>query len=433
MQIFFPMKKLFPLSIFLLPFFLSNTFAQTDLRVSNPKAGFPIAIPRACDSGGGAPYDSKIPEVIRKDLELSGFFSVLPESSYVESAGKCNVPNGVQFSDWSVIGADVLIKANITSVGSTVRAELYLFDVQQQKAVLGKRYEADTRDFSRLAHRFANEVIRYFTGTPGIFGSRIVFVSKVGRFKELFEMDLDGSNLRQLTRERGLAVSPSFHPNGSAVIYTSFRLRKPELFLLPLAGGAPRQITNRDGLEISAKYLKDGSGIIASASFDGNSNIVIFDELGRIVRKVTNGGFIDVSPTLAPDGNRFAFVSNRAGGPQIYVMSLSGGEAKRLSFTGSNYCTSPSWSPNGDKIAFSCMAGGNQLFIANSDGTNALQVTFAGNNEDPAFSPDGRYVLFSSTMAGGRSLMLLPLHSGQPRAISSTGGEDSMPTWGPLE
>jgi TolB protein len=429
------MKKHFPLSIFFLLFFLSTAVAQTDLRISNPKAGFPIAIPRACDTGGASPYDAKIPEMIRKDLELSGFFSVLPESGYVESPGKCNLPNGVQFSDWSVIGADVLVKANVTSIGNTVRAELYLFDVQQQKAVLGKRYEADARDFSRLAHRFANEIIRYFTGTAGIFGSRIVFVSKVGRFKELFEMDLDGSNLRQLTRERGLAISPSFHPNGSSVIYTSYRLRKPELFLLPLSGGAPRQITNREGLEIGAKYLKDGSGIIASASFEGNSNIVIFDELGRIVRKVTSGGFIDVSPTLSPDKNRFAFVSNRAGGPQIYVMSLSGGEAKRISFTGSNYCTSPSWSPSGDKIAFSCMAGGNQLFIANSDGTNALQVTFAGNNEDPAFSPDGRYVLFSSTMAGGgrRSLMLLPLHSGQPRAISASGSEDSMPSWGSLE
>ena len=408
--------------------------AQVDLRVSNPKAGFPIAIPQACDSGGGAPYDAKIAELIRKDLDLSGFFSVLEPTSYVESPGKCNLPSGIQFSDWSVIGADVLVKGNISSDGGNVRAELYLYDVAQQKAVLGKRYEADVRDANKLAHRFANEIIRYFTNIPGIFGGSIVFVSKVGRFKELFEMDLDGSNLRQLTRERGLAISPSYSPDGGSVVYTSYRTRRPELFVLNLGTNAARQLTNREGLEIGAKYLRTGDGFISSASFDGISNIVLFSSQGQVQRKVTNGGFLDVSPSVSPDDSRFAFVSNRAGGPQIYTMSTQGGEASRLSFTGSNYCTSPNWSPIGDKIAFTCLSGGNQLFIANTDGSNALQLTFGGNNEDPAFSPDGRYILFSSTLGGkGRQIMLLPLQTGQPRQITTGPGEDSQPVWGPIE
>lgn len=408
--------------------------AQVDLRVSNPKAGFPIAIPQGCDSGGGNPYDVKLAELLRRDLDLSGFFSVIPPSSYVESPGKCNLPNGIQFSDWSVIGTDWVIKSSISSDMGTVKAEFYLYDVQLQKAVLGKRYSADVRFTNKLAHRFANEVIRYFTNTPGIFGGSIVFVSKSGRFKELFEMDLDGDNLRQLTRERGLAVSPSYSLDGQSVVYTSYRTRKPELFVLSLATGAARQLTNREGLEVSAKYLKDGSGIIASASFDGVSNIVIFNNQGQVVRKVTNGGYLDVSPSVSPDGSRFAFVSSRGAGPEVFTMPLAGGEPTRISYTGSNYCTSPNWSPKGDKIAFTCLSGGNQLFVANPDGSNALQLTFGGNNEDPAFSPDGRYILFSSSLGGkGRGIMLLPLHTGQPRQITSGPGEDSQPIWGPLE
>jgi TolB protein len=408
--------------------------AQVDLRVSNPKAGFPIAVPKGCDSGGGNPYDAKISELIRKDLDLSGFFSVLEPSSYVESPGKCNAPAGIQFSDWSVIGADVLVKANISSDMGNVKAELYLFDVQLQKAVLGKRYEADVRDANKLAHRFANEIIRYFTGTPGIFGGSVSFVSKSGRFKELYEMDLDGSNLRQLTRERGLAVSPSYSLDGQSIVYTSYRTRRPELFILNLGTGAAKQLTNRDGLEVGAKFLKDGSGVISSASFDGVSNIVTFNMQGQVTRKITQGGFLDVSPSISPDGGQFAFVSSRGAGPQVFVMSMAGGEPKRISFTGSNYCTSPNWSPKGDKIAFVCLSGGNQLFVANSDGSNALQLTFGGNNEDPAFSLDGRYILFSSTLGGkGRGIMLLPLQTGQPRQITSGPGEDSQPIWGPLE
>jgi len=412
----------------------TSAFAQVDLRVSNPKAGFPIAVPRGCNSGAGEPYDEKLAALLRRDLDLSGFFSVLEPSSYVESPGKCNLPNGIQFSDWSVIGTDWVIKSNISSELGTVKAEFYLYDVQLQKAVLGKRYSADVRFTNKLAHRFANEVVRYFTNTPGIFGGSIVFVSKTGRFKELFEMDLDGDNLRQLTRERGLAVSPSYSLDGQSVIYTSYRTRKPELFLLSVVTGAAKQVTNRDGLEVGAKFLKDGSGIISSASFDGISNIVTFSPQGQVTRKITQGGFLDVSPSVSPDGGKFAFVSSRGAGPQVFTMPISGGEHTRISFTGSNYCTSPNWSPKGDKIAFSCLSGGNQLFVANADGSNALQLTFGGNNEDPAFSVDGRYILFSSTLGGkGRGIMLLPLHTGQPRQITSGPGEDSQPIWGPLE
>jgi TolB protein len=424
-------KVLFLLTIL---FAASSTFAQVDLRVSNPKSGFPIAIPQGCDSGGGNPYDTKLAAVLRRDLDLSGFFSVLEPSSYVETPGKCNLPNGIQFSDWSVIGTDWVIKSSISGEMGTVKAEFYLFDVQLQKAVLGKRYSGDVRFVNKLAHKFANEVIRYFTNTPGIFGGSIVFVSRSGRFKELYEMDLDGDNLRQLTRERGLAVSPSYSLDGQSVVYTSYRTRKPELFLLSLATGAAKQVTNREGLEVGAKFLKDGSGLICSASFDGISNIVTFNMQGQVTRKVTQGGFLDVSPSVSPDGGRFAFVSSRGAGPQVFTTSIAGGEPTRISFTGSNYCTSPNWSPKGDKIAFTCLSGGNQVFVAGADGSNALQLTFGGNNEDPSFSPDGRYILFSSSLGGkGRSIMLLPLHTGQPRQITSGPGEDSQPIWGPIE
>ena len=112
--------------------------AQTQIHISGPQSGFPIAVPQLCDSGGSADVARKIPEVIGKDLELSAVFKVINPGAFVETPGKCSGAKNVAFSDWSVIGAEWLVKGTITSDGSTFNAELYLFDVPQQTAVLAK-------------------------------------------------------------------------------------------------------------------------------------------------------------------------------------------------------------------------------------------------------------------------------------------------------
>ena len=409
--------------------------AQADVQISGPGKGYPVALPRLCDAGGAGELAQKIPEIVTKNLQISGLFKVINPNSFVEAPGKCVDPDKVAYSDWSIIGAEGLVRGEIRSNGNTVEVKFYLHDVLQKKTVVGKKYEASTQDFAKIAHRFSNEIIRFFTGEPGIFGTRLAYVSRVGRFKELFVMDIDGSNARQLTRDNGLALSPSWSPRGDRLVYTSYRTRKPDLYYISPEGGSPRQITERPGLEIGAKFSPDGGKLITSASISGVSKIVLLDLAGKLISKLTSGSSIDVSPSYSPDASQVAFCSNRAGGPQIYVMSSAGEPAKRISFTNSNYCTSPSWSPKGDKIAFVCRSGGNQIFISSPDGSQATQLTFAGDNEDPNWSPDGRFIAFSSNFGGGaRNIAILSLlgGGGQPTRISFARSEDGQPTWSPV-
>jgi TolB protein len=411
--------------------------AQVDIYVRGAGKLIPVSVPQLCaESSEGIEAAKEIARVVGRNLDVSGYFEVIAPGSYIESPGKCTPQTGFAYSDWSVLGTEGLVKGVVRNEGGLITVQLYLHDVPKQRVVLGKEYNGDSAQIQLIAHRFSNEVMKFFTGEGGPFGSRIAFSSRVGRFKELFVMEMDGSGARQLTNERGLAVSPSWHPGGTSLVYTSYRSRVPDLFILDLFSRQVRQVTRGEALEISPHFSPDGLQIIASRTAERDSDLVMLNLDGTIGKKLTRGGgAINVSPNWSPDGNQLVFCSNRGGGPQIYTMGADGTNAKRVSFVNSSYCTSPSWSPRGDKIAFVCRFDrGFQIFTSAPDGSNPLQLTTTGDNEDPDWSPDGRYLTFATTFGKGPvfNIGLMRADGSNVRQLTSSRGGDFEPTWGPL-
>ena len=157
--------------------------------------------------------------------------------------------------------------------------------------------------------------------------------------------------------------------------------------------------------------------IAFSSNRDGNSEIYVMDTDGGNQRKLTNNRHGDWSPSWSPDGKRIAFVSNRDGHvidgiptSDIYVMDADGGNQQNLTNNPPGSDWFPSWSPDGKRIVFSARREGhfenkfsitNEIYVMDADGGNQQRLTENRKNDwNPSWSPDGKRIAFSSDRKG---------------------------------
>ena len=117
--------------------------------------------------------------VVSNDLALSGFFKVLDPSSFLANLEAEQLV--INPPDWRNVGAEGVIKARATAYGSDVKFEFRLFEVGKGEApVLSKDYRGPMTQARQLAHQFANDVVKYYTGEDGFFASKITFAGDTG-------------------------------------------------------------------------------------------------------------------------------------------------------------------------------------------------------------------------------------------------------------
>jgi TolB protein len=394
----------------------------------------PIAIPDfeyVGEKNDDSDLSSRLSGIISNDFDLSGYFKPLDKDSFIERPGSGITHESIHFKDWSLIGAELLLKGGYECIGTQLKVEVRLFDVFSGKQLYGKR-GVDSLERSRyLMHRLGDEIIFTLTGHPGPFLTKIAFVGTSTAHKEIYISDYDGHNLKQITRYNTITLSPGWSPSGDRMIYTSFRNSATALFMHDMIKGSATKISDRRGLNIAAAWKPNGRELALTLTISGNPDIFLIDITGKILRRLTKNWGIDVSPTFSPDGKKMAFVSNRSGSPQIYVLDLITNQVERLTFEG-NYNTSPAWSKL-DRIAFSSSSDGRpfDIYTISPDGRVLHRVTQdQNNNEDPCWSPDGRYIAFGSNRKGGNYHIFIANANGQnQRQVTFFKGDQLSPSW----
>ena len=290
---------------------------------------YKVAIPPVLDGGAGAKACKTLQAVMNTDMKYIGLFKVLSPKGFLADLKKEGV--GIELEPWVNVGAQGVVKARAMKIGNKYSVDFYLYDVGKGKTpVLTKNYRGSKRSLRRLAHKFGNDVVFYYTKEKGIFTTKMTFAttSRRNRTSYIYVMDYDGYGVYKVSRTGRQNVLPSWS-YGGAVAYTSYLWKNPDLYMVGGGGGRARRVSKRAGLNTGAAFAPNGN-IALTLSKDGNAELYIISSTGKIIRRLTrNAMAIDTSPTWSPDGGQLAFVSNRGGSPQIYVMSASGGGARR--------------------------------------------------------------------------------------------------------
>ncbi|MFY9826883.1 MAG: Tol-Pal system beta propeller repeat protein TolB [Thermoanaerobaculia bacterium] len=377
--------------------------------------------------GAAATAGRELEDTVRRDLDNSGYFEI--QGPDVLSG--LNLTGDVQkdLAAYKSTGNEVILLGEMKTEEDRLVFDGRVLDAGSGQAALAKRYRGPYSVSRRMAHTFADEVIRTLTGKTGISLSAIAFASDRTGNKEIWVMDYDGANPRKITGHRSTSMSPAWSPDGASLAYTSFFNGPPGLYLADLASGRKRPVITSGTLNTSPSFSPDGKRIAFARSLEGNVEIFTADVDGGNLRRLTNSPAIDTNPAWSPKGGNIAFTSSRAGNPHIYLMDAEGANQRRLTFDGT-YNDGAAWSPEGDLIAYASRRDGQFQIAITNVGTLETQVLTSGpgENESPTFSPDGRKIAFTSRRNGRKQIWVMELDGSKLRPLTSDGSND-MADW----
>jgi TolB protein len=381
------------------------------------------------------------------DLSSAGIFDMVSKSLSPQVTPGSQAE--MSLSQWSAPPSNAAMVAfgNLALQNGRLVVNGFLDDTKntQYPQIFAKQYneDASTDAARQIAHRFADEIIfRLGGGTAGIAESKIYYVkitgaAKQGSIKEIWEMDYDGANQHAITHLGTVSLSPRVSPDNSRIAFTSlgdngFQIRMYSLLLGRLVSFAAVGGTNT-----SPAWSPSGQQLAFSSARSGAPEIWITDPQGNIAHRLTNPPGPDSSPVFNPKtGTQLAWVHGVHAIPQIYIMDSDGSGQQRM--TDGGYATSPSWSPNGQFLAFAWdrkygpgAPGGQDIYVMEIATKRWIQLTHdIGRCDFPSWSPDGRHIVFSNDPDGVAShtrIMTMFADGTGKRALTGSGAD--MPNW----
>lgn len=246
---------------------------------------------------------------------------------------------------------------------------------------------------------------------------RILLWRGYGSSAEIFLIRPDGGARRQLTSNDVWDGQPHLSPDGRRIVFASVRDTTPagysersEIYVMDVDGSNTRQLTDGEGGAEQPRWSPDGTRV-AFVRYDPATfryRILVMNADGSNVHPlITDSAASDLGPDWSPDGRKILFLSMRS--PReistMYVMDAAGTNAQMLG--GDGACTGPvyeaRWSPEGDRIAYNCaMPRDLAIYTIGANGTGVTRISQpdpqSGRNNDffPVWSPDGRRIALTS-------------------------------------
>ena len=411
--------------------FSPRSYAQEEvrIRITEGMPLIPVALPEFYLREASLPDDSikkEIYQVLLDDLKYSRVFKLVPQEyyTYIQAFD----PKNIRFKDWASIQADILIVGAVEiSAENRVVFNMKVYDVKSEKFIFGRNF-GGKKEFTRLiAHRGADEMMKYFGEKP-IFTSKAVFISSRDGNNEIYIMDYDGHREQRITYNEDLDILPSWSADGEKILYTSYRKNNPDLYMFHLYTGKTELVATGQA-NYAADWSLVGDKLVYTSTRSGNAEIYVKEMKTRKEKQVTFNPAIDTTPCWSPSGDEIVFTSQRSGTPQIYIMDDDGTNVRRITHDGSYY-DSPAWSPDSTRIVYVARIESRfDIYIYNlKDNTVAKLTEQSGRNENPTWSPDGRHIIFASNRSGSYQLYTVDYDGANLKKLTAS-GENKMPDW----
>ena len=406
-----------------------------------------IAVPDFRGAGEAQQFMSVFNRTLWDELQNSGQLRMVAKGMYPLQAPQQpsdlrRAPQTPSLTQWSSPPAN----ANYLAFGYTAvqNGNLVLFgwlDNTTQPAnpqVLGKVYVGmlDQAGAIKVARDFASDILQRF-GVKSLAGTKILFVSDRSGHKEIWSMDYDGANQKQLTHYGSITTFPAVSFDSTKLACTTFAHGLPQISIFSLESNRRLPFYNQSAsMNAASDFMPDNQHILLySTAAGGPSQIYIARTDGSDWRRITHSRSIEVEPKINPKtGAEIVFVSGRSGPePQLYRMNVDGADVVRLT-NGQGEAVNPSWNPDGQHIAFAWTRGFEpgsfNIFVMDVASRETVQLTHGeGRNENPSWAPDGVHLVYSSRR--GRSIQIWTmLANGTGKRQLTTVGNNEKPVWG---
>jgi TolB protein len=419
----------------------------------------PIALVDFYDKkGSDSEAGTEICKIIKSDLELSGLFKALDESIFLEDK-KSLCANGHNIKNWVILSARFLMYGKITESTWSLSVNFKLIDVVTGDEMLSVEVSGKRSELRNIAHIIADYIYERVTNEAGYFNTSVVYVETVPGLKSrnrktrLVQTGQDGFGYKTLTDGSELVLTPRYTNDAKSIAYISYSDRSKDVlgksahvYIMDMRSGSKKLMINKKlmmelikknggnpvQMTYAPRFSPDDESAVLAIIIDGKSAIYKIRFSDNFLEQLTSHSCIDTSPCFSNDGKKIAFTSNRGGRESVYVMNADGSDPQKISSGGGKY-SQPVWSPRGDLIAFTKQVG-KRFFIGvmNTDGSGERLIASGYLAEAPCWSSNGRYLIYSMESGpGAKSSIAVVDITGHYMRIVSTKGDASYPAWSP--